>query len=300
MKIAYIMQVHKNFNQIKLLTDRLVDELTCVYIHVDKKNEELFKELKNEYTNNENVFIIDNRVEVNWSGFSQVQATLNLMESALKNNKFKFEYISLISGQDFPIKNNNYIRKFLTDNNGFEFIQYRNINNDNEFLFRLKIYNFFRENKNARKIYVKIVDNILRRLQKLVIKRNNLEGLDLYTGSSWFTLSRECVEYIFKHLGENGKYILDFKYTFCPDEEFFQILILNSKFKEKVINDNLRYIDWEGCHGSPRTLGISDINKIKSSNKHLARKIDIDIDSEIIPQLILYIEEDNIYIKQKI
>ena len=161
MKIAYLMLVHKNFNQIKLLTDQLADELTHVYIHVDKKNEELFNELKNEYVNSENVSIIDKRIKVNWSGFSQVQATLNLMESALENNNFKFEYISLISGQDFPIKSNDYIRKFLSDNNGNEFIQYRNINNDKKFLFRLKIYNFFRENPNARKTYIKIVDNIL-------------------------------------------------------------------------------------------------------------------------------------------
>ncbi|WP_368246051.1 beta-1,6-N-acetylglucosaminyltransferase, partial [Clostridium paraputrificum] len=92
MKIAYLMQVHKNFNQIKLLTDKLVDNLTCVYIHVDKKNEELFNELKNEYIDNENVIVIDNRVNVNWSGFSQVQATLNLMKSALDSTRFKFEY----------------------------------------------------------------------------------------------------------------------------------------------------------------------------------------------------------------
>ena len=45
MKIAYLMLVHKNFNQIKLLTDQLADELTHVYIHVDKKNEELFNEI---------------------------------------------------------------------------------------------------------------------------------------------------------------------------------------------------------------------------------------------------------------
>ncbi len=294
MKIAYLMLVHKNFNQIKLLTDQLADELTHVYIHVDKKNEELFNELKNEYVNNENVSIIDKRIKVNWSGFSQVQATLNLMESALENNNFKFEYISLISGQDFPIKSNDYIRKFLSDNNGNQFIQYRDINNDKKFLFRLKIYNFFRENPNARKAYIKIVDNILRRLQKLVIKRKNLEGFNLYTGSQWFTLSRECVEYIFKYLEENNKYLLDFKYTFCPDEEFFQILILNSKFKEKVINDNLRYIDWDGCYSSPKTLGVDDIEKMKSSNKHLARKIDMDFDSKIISELRSYIESSEI------
>ena len=31
MKIAYLMLVHKNFNQIKLLTDQLADELTHIY-----------------------------------------------------------------------------------------------------------------------------------------------------------------------------------------------------------------------------------------------------------------------------
>ncbi|NGY93813.1 beta-1,6-N-acetylglucosaminyltransferase [Bacillus megaterium] len=36
-----------------------------------------------------------------------------------------------------------------------------------------------------------------------------------------------------------------FKYVLIPDEIFFQTILLNSKFKDEIINDNLTYINWE-------------------------------------------------------
>ncbi len=50
----------------------------------------------------------------------------------------------------------------------------------------------------------------------------------------------------------------------------------------------------DGCYSSPKTLGVDDIEKMKSSNKHLARKIDMDFDSKIISELRSYIESSEI------
>lgn len=244
MKLAYLMLAHKSSKQLDMLIHNLVDEETDVYIHVDGKNDSLFDYLINKYKDSNRVFIIENRVVVNWSGFSQVQATLNLMENVINAEK-NYDYVSLISGQCFPIKSNAYIRKFLLEHKGKEFIEYLDITDDKRYLYRLKSYNFFRENKNIRKIHMRILDNVLRRIQKPIIKRNNFKNMRLYRGSQWFTITFDCLKYIHRYIEENPIILNDFKYTLVPDEHFFQIIIMNSPYSSKVINNNLRYIDWE-------------------------------------------------------
>lgn len=228
MKIAYIIAAHKGNEQLKLLLDCLTDDEIDIYVHIDLKNENLYKDIKSYTKNNKNIFVLSNRINVNWSGFSQVEATLNCMRIIKESGK-KYDYISYISGQDFPIKNNSYIKKFLEENKGKEFIEYRSLEKVD--MFRLKQYNLFRENKNIRKLYMRIIDNVLRRVQKPIIQRNNFENIDLYHGSGWFTITMDCMEYILEYIYNNPKYIIDFKYTLCPDEHFFQMIVMNSKFK---------------------------------------------------------------------
>lgn len=280
-KIAYIILAHKGYEQLNMLINQIADNECDVYIHIDKKNEELYNLLKKKYFRNNNINIIEKRVIVNWSGFSQVEAVLNLLNKVKEKNK-SYDYISLISGSCFPIKNNEYIRRFLTENKGYEFIQYRDITYDKADLYRLKCYNFFRENKNIRKLYMRIIDNIIRRVQKPFVKRNNFKGMRLYHGSQWFTITYNCMEYILEYVKRNPWFIEDFKYTLVPDEHFFQMIIMNSKYKYKVKNDNLRYIDWSLGGNSPKNLTLEDLDSINRSTKLIARKFDINIDKKIV------------------
>jgi len=65
------------------------------------------------------------------------------------------------------------------------------------------------------------------------------------------------------------------KYSFCSEEIYFPTVIMNSGFATKIINDNLRYIDWTSKRGgSPAILDKSDFPKLISSNKLFARKFD--------------------------
>lgn len=281
LNLAYLIQAHKNYEQIIKLVDILVDENTDIFMHIDKKNSQLFKELELRYADN-NLVHIFNDIDVNWSGFSQVETTLRLMNEVKKSRK-KFDYISLISGQDFPIKSKRDIKNYLLINKGKEFIEYEDIGRH---FWRLKCYNFFRENKYNRKLALRILDNIIRRPQIFFIKRNNLNGKNLYFGSQWFTITFECMLYILEYLEENPGYIKEFKWTACPDEHFFQILILNSKFKDNVINNNLRYIIFLQGKNSPETITINDMKKLIESDKLFARKFDISIDQTIINKLI--------------
>ena len=56
---------------------------------------------------------------------------------------------------------------------------------------------------------------------------------------------------------------------FCKrssDEMFFQTMLLNSHFKETVVNTNLRKIDWSVPETQPRIWLYGDIELLKTIN----------------------------------
>src|SRR4051812_35408709 len=112
MRIAYLILAHNNYTHLQKLIDAL-NEFDCkFYVHIDKKSP--LPNLKGD-----NIIFIKNRVKVYWSTFSEVQATLHLMDEAARDRRH--DYFVLISGVDYPIRSNAEIIKKLS--NGGEFIQ---------------------------------------------------------------------------------------------------------------------------------------------------------------------------------
>ena len=60
--------------------------------------------------------------------------------------------------------------------------------------------------------------------------------------------------------------------TNCPDESFFQTLLMNSPYSNTQ-KDYLHYIDWSQNQNSPKDLSLDDYSLIKNSSKLFARKI---------------------------
>lgn len=276
MKLAFLIQAHKSFNQLEKLIYFLNKNNCDIYVHIDLKSEELYNELRKIKKKYKRLNLVKNRKNVIWSGFSQVEATLEMLKLA---NLQKYDYINLISGEDLLIKSLDEFKIFLKKNKGKEFIEFEDIGNKK---WRLKKYSFFRENLNNRKLFFRVVDNIIRRLQPKIFERNNLQYFKkLYYGSQWFTLTGDVVEFILDFI-KNNKIIEDFKYTACSDEHFFQNILLNSKYKEKCVNNNLRYIKWENKKNSPNILLLKDYEEIIESKKFIARKFDEKVDNKII------------------
>ena len=99
-KIAYIILCHKNANQINKLIKKLNLENCDFFLHIDKKSS-----IEEDIIKNNHIFVLpnDKRVDVKWGDISMIEATVNLMESVFAS-KTKYDYIWLISGQDFPLK----------------------------------------------------------------------------------------------------------------------------------------------------------------------------------------------------
>lgn len=271
MKIAYIIQAHKNFEQIRGLVKKLqgnIESKIDIYIHIDSKSKELKKKLLNFYIKNEDVIVLEETINVNWSGFSQVKATLLTLEKIIESEE-NYKYISLLSGECYPLKTAEEIYEALIKTN-FEYIEFEK---NEKYNWRLEQYCFFTEKNYNRKIYIKILNKILKMLQNILfIRRKNFKNIIIYKGSQWFTLSRDAVKFILeKTYTEN--LIEKYKYTNCPDEHYFQNILCNSKFLNKIINNNLRYIEWDG-KSSPKIFLKEDIKNIaKVSNKLFIRKI---------------------------
>lgn len=277
---AFIMSVHTNMEQLQVLVTAL--HFGDVYIHVDKKQEALYQNLKEMYKNNPNVFMVSDRVSVNWSGFSQVQATLKLLK-LVESTKRKYDYIHFISGQDLPLMSHAQMDAYIESKGvGNQFVE---VNDIDSYKWRLTQYSFFRENPNNRKKLYRLTDIVLRLIQMPFVRRKNFKGFELYKGSSWFSITYDCMKYILSYIREND-YCSKFKYTACPDEHFFQVLLMNSKYKDQVLKYNSRYIVFEGLNASPKTLGVKDMDCFMNGQYMFARKFDMNKDRQVISKVL--------------
>jgi predicted AlkP superfamily phosphohydrolase/phosphomutase len=106
----------------------------------------------------------------------------------------------------------------------------------------------------------------------------------LYGGplASYWILSFEAARYIYSILKEDDRISLFFKHTWAPDEFLIHTLLMNSSFKEDVINENYHYIDRSLGGARPKVLTTDDFILLAHSNKMFARKFDRTIDAKIL------------------
>lgn len=288
MKHAILIIAHTNFNQLCALIN-CFDNHFLIYIHIDIKSKFTKEEIRF-LSQMENVISVYRKFKINWSGFNILKCELFLIKKALENSKI--DYIHLLSGQDFPIKNTSEFLKYFDENNGREFIGWHLVPTENWENKTFVRYQYFRPydlfDCRAER-GAKMINRIINFQEKYNLKRRIPDQfVRLYGGSNWFSLSRECVKYVIDYTQHHSAFYRRLKFTFAPEETYFQTIILNSPFKNKVINNDLRYISWKRKNGSfPAYLDESDFFDIVISEACFARKID----SHYSEKLLLIIKE---------
>lgn len=288
MKIAYIMLCHKNAKQVNMLINSLSSDNSDFYLHIDLKSN-----IRDSIIKKENVVILskEESYSVKWGGNEMILATLGLIRKVKESEK-KYDYIWLISGQDYPIISKDEIEKRLIKDTTLNYIDVIDKNNKqyNRYkkLYEIKYPNWITKDK----IYIKII----KRLYMLItggfnytfkiFRRKKSFPFDFYFGSQWWTLTSECAFYMLDYCDNNQNYIDYFNNVIIPDECFFQTIFMSSEFSNKR-NDNLVFVNWKNNRRSPETLTINDLELLnsKKNSKCLARKFDLDIDDEIIKNI---------------
>lgn len=276
MKFAILIVTYTSVKQTKRLIDSLNNGDFDFYIHLDKKVDiqthvELF--------NMPNVFFIKNRIDIKWAGYTTVEAALSGIRQIAASG-IKYDFVNLITGQDYPLKSARYISDFLAANVGREFILCKDFDTEwEEAKPRVDRYHFT-DMASFKGKYA------LERLVNAVMPRRKFPlPMKLQGRETFWSLSLDCAMYVANFLENNPKLTNFLRYTWGSDEFIFQSIIMDSPFKERVVNKNYRYIVWPLVAPRPKVLGVEDYDQLIATDAIFGRKFDIHADPVIFDML---------------
>jgi len=279
MVFAYLILVHKNPSQLSRLINAISGEDIFIFIHVDRKSN--IKDFMEVLKPSKHIMFCTRQKQVSWGGFGMIEATLELMNSMFTSN-IQPDYVHLISGQDFPLCSNTEILHFFNAHNGKNFLEAHTIPSPSLYeqgLNRIN-YKWYIEDKGFHR-----ATQLVQLQKKHCIIRPYFSDIQPYNGSQWWSLTGECVRWIYE-ICKPGYRLYDFyKYTFVPDEMLFQTMLKNNAWNDTIIDDNLRKIDWAIGPEYPRIWRNEDFELLTTSGKLFARKFDERIDCKIIERL---------------
>lgn len=111
--LAYIVTVHKELALFVQLLRAIYVPQNVYCIHIDERAPKKYKAAVQTLVNCfENVFIPSKREKGARPGFIRLQADLNCMEDLVRS-RFQWNYVMNLCGQDFPIKTNKEIMRYI-------------------------------------------------------------------------------------------------------------------------------------------------------------------------------------------
>ncbi|HAB48823.1 MULTISPECIES: beta-1,6-N-acetylglucosaminyltransferase [Ligilactobacillus] len=283
---AILLLAHKEMPLIKELTQKLSKSFE-VYIHFDTKmqlsaaDEAFLKEHKIHYIS---------EVKVNWGSWSIGEATVRLMRLALKNPAI--DYFHIISGQDWVAANVEELYQHFENDSKIYMVYEKaaEVKKNGEPIIWWQKYYFNYDRVNRRSMFGKIYHRLLISMQTLLrvdkFKRLGIKE-EIYAGANWADLPRDAVEYCLEYLESHPKFLQMLKTGCFSDEFWMQTIICNEPcFKERLLNENYRYIKWEEKHGSyPAILDEENLAEIQQGDYFFIRKVEAKYSSELLRQL---------------
>lgn len=277
-KHAYLIMAHNNFDQLQTLIGLLDDPQNDIYLHVDKRAATFQTDRIRVRKSN---LIPIKRMRVNWGGHSQINCELNLLKASVQN---QYVYYHLLSGVDLPIKTQAEIRSFFDKAFPGNFIRFDpNANQTGSFLPRISTYHLLQDYIGRKSgLWIALLEKIehysLWVQRRIGLRRK--QYIPAFKGTNWFSITHELAEYI---LSKEHLIRKQFYYSFCADEIFLHSVVMASPYRETVVNNSLRAIDW--TRGSPYVYKKEDVDALLLSDDLFARKFDEKIDRDAIERV---------------
>lgn len=274
-------------------------------------DEESVKAVVDYSIQDDGVHLTKNRIHGVLDKRSLVDIVFIIVEEAKKveaTEKIHFDYYLLLSGQDYPIKNIEYIENELNHCYPKPFIDCTPYDRNNwiyhKFAFYKKTSSFHNWITNNLKkgllrkamraiaiVWGKIIpifdDDSYQKLLRL--------NVSLYGGSEWWILPDMIIEYISREYNSNNEIVdILLNESITPDETFFQTMPMRSTVAEMIDCNPIdmreqncktyAYFTDEGKEfmGHPYILTKSEYKKLAESDCWFARKFDETVDSSIM------------------
>ncbi|XP_044597603.1 xylosyltransferase oxt isoform X3 [Cotesia glomerata] len=292
-RIAFLLTVNgRASRQVKRLIKILYDPSHFYYIHVDARQDYMYREMLKveKVCRNKNIKVargLNLRHASIWGGASLLTTLLTSAQQMLQHSPH-WDFLVNLSESDFPIKSNRQLVDFLTWNRGYNFVKSHG-----------REVQRFISKQGLDKTFVECEARMWRLGDRKLPKGIQIDG-----GSDWVALSRDFVEYVARPKPDDlvAGLLKVFQYTLLPAESFFHTVLRNSKFCDTYVDNNLHVtnwkrklgckcqykaiVDWCGC--SPNDFKYDDFNRIRNTedrNLYFARKFEPVIDQRIIDKV---------------
>lgn len=263
-KHAMLVQAHQDISYFIELAK--IQPNVNFYVHMDAKSD-YFPDA--ETAQLANVVLLSDRVSVRWGGFSQIEATLKLFETAFANEDNA--YFHLLSGEDVVLQPFEVIEKQWQQR--FDFQAMMTCERAPQYAYRFIMDSPHADSNWQRQLTGKIIT----KLQQGVAKVKTYHS-PIYFGSQWFSVTRADWEKIVPFTDEYSDF---FRHKLVPDEHFFQTLIAEKLTNQICLsNDNRRQIIFDknvNNGNSPIYLDLLKLERAKFDGYWFARKVKKDV-----------------------
>jgi Core-2/I-Branching enzyme len=251
-KIAYVVMIHNNVENVASLLDALLDNDdegdVFVYLHVDYGKDfwltyGFFKEIQRLARERKNVKVMETRFPISRGHISILWAQLRAFFDLL--DMITFDYVVNLSGSDYPLKKGKVIWEHLERRSGGNWIYW----NDGGWQADQRLDRMYHCLGKEGDLSCALDQN-----PREYRSWSGMSDLfrNRYKGSPWLILHYSAVEYL--RTSSRTKLLLIWsEHTLCPDEMFFPIFFAASPFVNKTYRDpkrlmrrdeRLQLMDW--------------------------------------------------------
>ncbi|MDO4572376.1 MAG: beta-1,6-N-acetylglucosaminyltransferase [Clostridia bacterium] len=286
---AWLIAAHGGFEQLKALLSLLDDELSDIYLHMDRKARGFREADFTAAVRRGRIFFVP-RLRASWGSARFIDVMLSLLRAAAAT---PHQYYHLLSGADLPLWPQKTIRAFFAAHDGEEFMSYDSVPVRRDVLhYRLGIYQpVYQLNLSGRP--ARFLNRVTEKIQTL-LQVDRLRRCDLVfqKGSLWFSVTQAFADYA---LAQAPAYRPRFRLSACGDEMFFHSIMAGSPFDARRHRPELhgdpgaamRYIDWARGNGSsPHTFTLEDYDTLAARPELFARKFDARRDPALFERMI--------------
>jgi hypothetical protein len=292
MRIAYIISAYKLPHLLVRLVQRLAAPGTCIYIHVDARTHHaIYRTMEEPLRDVTGVHFLP-RHPCHWGDFGHVAATLKGLRALVASGQ-PFDYVALLTGQDYPLRPHPQILATLDDANGRVFMDWMPIPNEkwtDGGTDRIEHWHFRVGGRLLPFPGAPFRYGLLNRAWSLPARllrprRRFPTGMQPFGGSSYWMMPADCARHVDEFVQTNPRFVRFFRRVLVPDEIFFQTIVMNSRFRRRVAQDDLRYVAWERDGAHPKILTVQDFDALVNSPNLFARKFDPQVDEAVLDRI---------------
>jgi hypothetical protein len=258
---VFTLTIHANTLTHHRFIRRLLDPDFLFIIAPDSRNPNLTRELNEIWANESSVRILYPTLPVFWSSWSQCFSPWMIV-NALAKASVKYDWISVHSGSDVPVRGREVIKNFLK------------VYKEHVEFFGSTWPRAYRVNRFYMSGSLCASQSQVKNLQETVERLFDLKSFlsaPLRWGPSWSTISGILANKVMRFIWDHPEVVARVMFTVASDEHFLPTMLHHLGFDGIADCGFVRYIEFNGARPWPLTERM--IQKARRSFKLFARKM---------------------------